>query len=59
VRRVLEAAALAERSWSRVRHVPSDLFGLNRERGWIPMMHTVPEWDLECYTFAQHSGASV
>jgi len=20
---------------------------------------TVPEWDLECYTFAQHSGASV
>jgi hypothetical protein len=23
------------------------------------MMHTVPEWDLECYTFARHSGASV
>ena len=23
------------------------------------MMHTVPEWDLECYAFAQHSGASV
>jgi hypothetical protein len=30
-----------------------------REKRERAMMHTVPEWDLECYTFAQHSGASV
>ena len=23
---------------------------------WRPMMHTVPNWDLECYTLGQHSG---
>ena len=25
--------------------------------GRSPTMHTVPNWDLKCYTFARHSGA--
>ena len=47
--------------------LPAELSSLDGRRHHIPaqagsigsMMHTVPEWDLECYTFAQHSGASV